>query len=171
MEPGTNQPHMSVLCSRNYPQPQGRGFTPEPGICQQENLYQQQMCSLLASGQGLRGDPGSQRETRLHNHLMVPLNVSLPCSALSSASTRPTVCPLTIWMLFPVPPYVDFWCFPTKQTKLISWRADREVCQGGSNLTSFSWAQQPLEPGSLWQQGEKWIKGVLFFDQKYRIKS
>lgn len=116
---------MSLLSSSNYPQPQGRVFTPEPSKSQQKNLCvdQQQTCSLLASGQLLQGNPGSQKR----NTVTRSLNGSLLCfsSTLSCASIWPTGYPPTIWMLFPVPPCVDSQCFPTKQPStdiLKSWQ-------------------------------------------------
>lgn len=134
---------MSVLCCSNYPQPQSRGFTHEPGRSQQKNLYQEQMCSLLAGGQGLQGDPGSPRGAGVTQSLNGSIKwfLTVLSSLMSpdhlSAISSPSWC----WLLVFSHQTNQHW-HPEELT-------ERSV--RGSNSTSFSWTEQP---GSLWQQGE-----------------
>lgn len=146
---------MSLLCSSNYPQPQGRVFTPKPSISQQKNLriYEQQAFSPLANRSKLQGKSGSQKRDTVTRSL----NGSLPCfgTSLSCASIQPPGYPPTIWMLFSVPPCVDFRCFPSKQSStdiLKSWQGG---LSGGNYWTPFFKMEQPSGQGSLWQQGKK----------------
>lgn len=137
---------MSLLCSSNYPQPQGKVFTPKPRVSQQKNLciYQQQACSLLASRSKLQGKSGSQKGgtvTQLLNGSLPGFSMTLSC-----ASIWPTRYPLPIWMLFPVPPSVDFRRFPSKQSSPDIPENWQGGLSGGNYWTSFFKMELPSQP-------------------------
>lgn len=75
--------------------------------------------------------------------------------------------PLPIWMLFPVPPSVDFRCFPSKQSSTDIPESWQGGLSGSNYWTSFFEMELPSQP---WGK----IQPVLHFEwllEKQRVKS